>query len=161
MRRKPFTVLTRASLVLGMVWVAATRGAGAPAPALLKDIAMSERASGSEVLLRIEGEYSFRPAQASEHAIVIDLVGVKAGPIPASHEWDGSVLAGYHLTSYIDAANQPVVRVEVATKHLDPFKVERHGQALRVLFGQGGAAGAHLKFTSLCYAQPQKTSVSS
>src|SRR2546427_18955 len=142
MRRKPFTVLTRASLVLGMVWVAATRGAGAPAPALLKDIAMSERASGSEVLLRIEGEYSFRPAQASEHAIVIDLVGVKAGPIPASHEWDGSVLAGYHLTSYIDAANQPVVRVEVATKHLDPFKVERQGQSLRVLFGQGPAAGA-------------------
>ena len=142
MRRKPFTVLTRASLVLGMVWAAATRGAGAPAPALLKDIAMSERASGSEVLLRIEGEYSFRPAQASEHAIVIDLVGVKAGPIPASHEWDGSVLAGYHLTSYIDAANQPVVRVEVATKHLDPFKVERQGQSLRVLFGQGPAAGA-------------------
>ncbi len=142
MRRKPFTVLTRASLVLGMVWVAATRGAGAPAPALLKDIAMSERASGSEVLLRIEGEYSFKPAQASEHAIVIDLVGVKAGPIPASHEWDGSVLAGYHLTSYIDAANQPVVRVEVATKHLDPFKVERQGQSLRVLFGQGPVAGA-------------------
>ncbi len=142
MKRKGILLLTRVWLILAMVSAASINGRAAPSYAALKGISVSAPGSGNELLLRIEGEYSFKTVQATEDTIFIDLAGVKAEGVAKNAQWSGGLLVGYRLLQYTDATHQPVVRVQVEMKHRELFQVERDRGGLRVLFAGSSPASA-------------------
>jgi type IV pilus assembly protein PilQ len=142
MRRKAFTLLMKAGLILGMVSIAAICGRGAPTEALLKTVEVSGGASGSELWLGIEGAYSFKTVQATDDTLFIDVMGTKIAGVAESRQWGSGLLTGYHLLHYTDETRQPVVRVQVEMKHQEHFTVQRESAGLRVFFGQAGAASS-------------------
>lgn len=141
MRRKPFILLTRAGLILGVVCLASLGGSGAQTQALLKAVRVYGQGAESELWLGVEGGYSFKAIQATDGTVFIDLMGARVAGVPQSRQWTDGLLTGYHLLQYTDAAHQPVVRVQVEVKHSEPFTTQRESEGLRVRFGMMGAAG--------------------
>lgn len=113
MRRKAILTLTMIWLTLGMVSVAQSRLVAASPQASLKAVTTVGPASANQLLLRIEGEYSFQAVQATADTVLVDLTGVRASGVARDGQWAGGVLSGYHLVQYTDASGQPVVRVQV------------------------------------------------
>lgn len=108
--------------------------------ATLEAVAVSAPPFDNELVLRIEGEYTFRAIQATDETVFVDLKGVKAGRVPKSGQWPGRLVTGYRLLEYTGPAGQSVVRVQVEIKHHEPFRLDRDGTALRLLFGQNPPA---------------------
>jgi len=136
MRRKAFTLLTKASLILGVVSVAGLGGRAAPAAAVLKAVQITGQASGAELWMGIEGDFSFQTIQATDDTVFVDLTGVQTAGVPSSRDVAGSLLTGYRLLQYTDSAHRSVVRVEVELKHSEAFTAEKEKAGLRVLFGK-------------------------
>lgn len=142
MKRQAIVLLTMIWLVLGMVSVLAVGATAALPTATLKAIAVPNPSSGRELLLRIEGECPFKTVQTAEGTLFIELKGAKAVGIPKAGQWSRGLLSGYRLVQYTDASGQPVVRVQVETKHQEPFSVQREHAGLRLVFGSGGSTSA-------------------
>ncbi len=140
MKRNCLLSMTMRWLILGIVFASASLGKPATPQATLKAVAVSGPASRSELVLRIEGGYSFRTFQAAEDIIFVDLKGVKVGRVSPHAEWSGGLVQGYRLLPFTDASGQSVVRVQVEMKHREPFTVRQDGAGLRMLFGQNSAA---------------------
>jgi type IV pilus assembly protein PilQ len=86
--------------------------------------------------MRVDGSYTYKSVQAAPDALFIDLAGAKLGGVPRSGLWVNPLMSGYKLLPYEDASGQSVVRVQVDTKQVSPFAVQRQGSTLRVIFGQ-------------------------
>lgn len=142
MRRNPIFLLTLTWLMFGMVSaVAGQQNAGPPGP-LLRDIVLSGGAWGHELLLRIEGKYSFKAIQATDTTVLVDLKGVRAGGVSKTAQWPSGALTGYRLLQYTDAGRQPVVRVQVDMKRPAPFRVLQERAGLRLIFPESPANSA-------------------
>ncbi len=140
MRRKAILTLTMIWLTLGMVFVAQSRLVAASPQASLKAVTTVGPASANQLLLRIEGEYSFQAVQATADTVLVDLTGVRASGVARDGQWAGGVLSGYHLVQYTDASGQPVVRVQVNLTRSAPFKIRQEAAGLRLLVGPESSA---------------------
>ena len=120
----------------------AGRAPAIPAPATLKSITVTDPSVGKEVLLRIDGEYSFRTIHTPEGALYVDLQDVVAGGISRFAHWSSGLLAGYQLLDCTDARGEPVLRVEIQTRGPEPLIAERESSGLRLLLGQSPPASS-------------------
>ena len=102
----------------------------------MKSVTLSASPTGTELVLRVDGVYSYKTVQASPDTLFIDLAGAKAEGVARSQQWVNPVFSGYKLLPYQDASGQPVVRVQVDTKQAGPFVVQKDGSKLRLLFGR-------------------------
>jgi len=135
MRRKAIVLVTMTWLILGMVCVAQSRQTTASPQASLEAVTVADPGSGSQLLLRIEGRYTFQAVQATADTVLVDLKGVKASGVARDGRWATGLLSGYHVLQYTDASGQPVVRVQLNLKRPEAFKVRQEGAGLRLLFG--------------------------
>jgi len=142
MRRQAITLLTVTWLMLGIVTTPGSRLWAASGTATLQSVALSASPTGTELVLRVDGAYSYKTVQASPDTLFIDLAGAKAEGVARSQEWVNPAFSGYKLLSYKDAMGQPIVRVQVDTKQAQPFTVQKDGAKLRLLFGKGQIVNA-------------------
>ncbi|HMD87460.1 MAG TPA: type IV pilus secretin PilQ [Terriglobia bacterium] len=137
MRRQAIVLLTVIWLMLGIAPTPGGRVWAASQAATLKSVALSTSPTGTELVLRVDGIYSYKTVQVSPDTLFIDLAGAKAEGLARSQQWVNPVFSGYKLLPYRDASGQPVVRVQVDTKQANPFVVQKDDSKLRLLFGKG------------------------
>jgi len=142
MKRQAMVLLTTAWLILGIALTPGGRAWAASPAATLKSVALSATPTGTELVLRVDGIYSYKTVQASPDTLFIDLAGAKAEGLAHSQQWVNPVFSGYKLLPYRDASGQPVVRVQVDTKQANPFVVQKEGSKLRLVFGNGLSVSA-------------------
>jgi type IV pilus assembly protein PilQ len=140
MRRLSTLWLAMIWLVAGMPQALAGRPSAIPARATLKSITATDPSVGKEVLLQIDGEYSFKTLHTPEGAFCVDLLGVTLGGVSPSAQWANGLLAGYQLVEFMDSGGEPVLRVEVQTRGPEPLIAERGSSGLRLLLGQSAPA---------------------
>ncbi len=142
MRRQAIVLLTMTWLMLGITPAPGGRAWAASEAATLKSVTLSARPTGTELVLRVDGIYSYKTVQASPDTLFIDLAGAKAEGLARSQQWANPVFSGYKLLPYQDASGQPVVRVQVDMKEAGPFVVQKDGSKLRLIFGRSHSVGA-------------------
>ncbi|MGD0920294.1 MAG: type IV pilus secretin PilQ [Terriglobia bacterium] len=135
MRRKAILSLTMTWLILGMASVAQSRQTSALPQASLKAVTTAGPVSANQLLLRIEGKYSFQAVQATADTVLVDLKGVRVDGVARDGQWATGLLSGYHLLQFTDANGQPVIRVQVNLKGPEPFTLRQEPAGLRLLFG--------------------------
>ena len=136
MRRQAIVLLTMIWLMLGMAPAPERHAWAASEGATLRAVTVSASPTGQELVMRVDGSYTYKSVQAAPDALFIDLAGAKLGGVPRSGLWVNPLMSGYKLLPYQDASGQSVVRVQVDTKQVSPFAVQRQGSTLRVIFGQ-------------------------
>ena len=136
MRRQAIVLLTMIWLMLGMAPASGGHAWAASEGATLRAVTVSASPTGQELVMRVDGSYTYKSVQAAPDALFIDLAGAKLGGVPRSGFWVNPLESGYKLLPYEDASGQSVVRVQVDTKQVSPFAVQRQGSTLRVIFGQ-------------------------
>jgi type IV pilus assembly protein PilQ len=136
MRRQAIVLLTMIWLMLGMAPAPGRHAWAASEGATLRAVTVSASPTGQELVMRVDGSYTYKSVQAAPDALFIDLAGAKLGGVPRSGLWVNPLMSGYKLLPYEDASGQSVVRVQVDTKQVSPFAVQRQGSTLRVIFGQ-------------------------
>jgi type IV pilus assembly protein PilQ len=142
MRRKAILSLTVIWLILGTISPAQSRSQAALPQASLKAVALTDPASPHQLLLRIEGGFSFNTVRATSDAVLIDLHGVRASGVARDGQLSGDLLGGYHILQYADAKGRPVVRVQVNLKRAEVVKVHRDPAGLRLVFGEAAQSGS-------------------
>jgi type IV pilus assembly protein PilQ len=136
MRREYLRSMAMRGLILGLLCATAGFGVAAAPPATLKAVSINKPAAGEELILRIEGDYSFRAFQTSQDTVLIDLMGVEAGNVPAQGEWTSGMLKGYSLLQYTNAAHVPVTHLRLSLTRQAPFHAEQTAEGLRLAFGE-------------------------
>ncbi len=136
MKRKAIVLLTVTGLMLGIVFTPRSRTWAAAAAATLKSITLSASPSGPELVLDVDGTYSFKTVQARPDTLFIDLTGARVGGMVLSQDWEDPVFSGYKLMPYQGASGQTVVRVQVDTNQASALVVQQDGSRLRVLSGK-------------------------
>lgn len=116
-------------MVTGLPQSHAAHPAAIPAQAIVKGVEVADSSAGKEILLRIDGHYTFRTIQTPEGKVYIDVQGAKIG---TKH------LAGCHLIEYRDANGHPVVRVEILALSQEPLMVKQEASGLRLQFAPAG-----------------------
>jgi type IV pilus assembly protein PilQ len=129
-------------LVAGMPPALAGRPSMIAARATLKSIAVTDPSLGKEVLLQIDGEYTFKTMRTAQGALDVDLLGVGLGAVSPSAHWANGLLAGYQLLEFTDASGAPVLRVEVQTRGQGALIAERESSGLRLRLGQSTPASS-------------------
>ena len=142
MRRQAIVLLTVTWFVLGIVPTPRSRAWAASEAATLKSVTLSVSPTGTELVLRVEGDYSYRTVQASPDTLFIDLAGATAAGVARSQQWVNPVFSGYKLLQYRDASGQPVVRVQLDTKQAEPFVVQKQGSKMRLAYGMTAPTSA-------------------
>jgi type IV pilus assembly protein PilQ len=135
MRRQAIVLLTMIWL-LGIAPGPGGHAWAASEGAILRAVTISASPTGQELVMRVDGSYTYRSVQAAPDAQFIDLVGARLGSVPRSAVWANPLISGYKLLQYEDAAGESVVRVQVDTKQISPFAVQREGSTLRLTFAQ-------------------------
>jgi type IV pilus assembly protein PilQ len=136
MRRAYLRKSAISGLILGVLCAVAGLAVAAAPRATLKGVSLTAPPAGEGVLLRIEGDYSFRAVQATNNAIFVDLMGVAAGEVAPEGAWSQGTLKGYSLLQYSNAAQLPVVHVQLELSKFSPFKTERTADGLQLVFGE-------------------------
>ncbi len=135
MRRKAFVLLTVVGLMLGAMVTSGSRARAASEAATLKSITLSSSPGGAEMVLRVDGDYTYKAVQAGPNALFVDLAGANADGIASSQHWANPAFSGYKLLTFKGASGQPMVRVQVETKHPDTLVAVRDGSKLRLVNG--------------------------
>ena len=136
MRRKAIILLTVTWLMLGIVTTPGSRAWAASAAATLKSVSLSANPTGTELVLNVEGAYTYKTVQASPDTLFIDLAGARVKGVARNQQWANPVFSGYKLLAYQDAAGQPVVRIQLDTKQAQPFVVQKDSASLRLVYGK-------------------------
>jgi type IV pilus assembly protein PilQ len=108
----------------------------------LKSVTLSTSPKGTDVVLRVDGIYSYKTVPATPDTLCIDLTGVKADGVARSRQWVNPIFSGYKLLSYEDASGQPVVRIQVDKKQADNLVLLKDSARLRVRYAQSPAPRA-------------------
>ncbi|MGO8786742.1 MAG: type IV pilus secretin PilQ [Terriglobia bacterium] len=142
MRRQAMVVLTVTWLMLGIVPTPGGRTWAASDAAILKSVTPAVSPTGAELVLRVDGIYSYKTVQASPETLFIDLAGAKAELPATSQQWVNPVFTGYKLLTYQNLSGKPVVRVQVGTKQAGTFVAQKDDTKLRLVFGKGKNVGS-------------------
>src|SRR5579862_1754201 len=137
MRRKAIILLAVAWLMLGIVTSPGSRAWAASETATLKSVTLATSPASAELVLHVNGVYSYKTLQASPHTLFIDLAGAEINGPARTQQWTNALLSGYKLLPFQDASGQPVVRVQVDTKQVQPFVVRKEDSGLRLVYGNG------------------------
>jgi type IV pilus assembly protein PilQ len=140
MRRKAVLSLTVFCLILGMAAIATGGEHPASARASLKAVTLAGPPAGGDVLLRIEGDYSYRTIRATDSAVWVDLQGARVADAVKAGHWTGSPVEGYRVLQYTDANGQPIVRVQFDMRGDGPVTAKKDAAGLHVLFAAVGQA---------------------
>jgi type IV pilus assembly protein PilQ len=140
MRRLSTIWLAMTWLVAGMPHALAGHPSAIPARATLNSIMVADSPVGKEILLQIDGEYSFKTVHTPEGALYVELQGPRIGRVSPSAHWASGLLAGYQLLEYTDASGEPVVRVEIQTRGPESLMAVQESSGLRLLLGQSAPA---------------------
>ena len=140
MRRLSTLWLAMTWMLVGMPQALAPHPPEIPARASLNSITVADSPVGKEILLQIDGEYSFQTVREPEGALCVELHGPRIGTLSPSAHWAKGPLAGYQLIEYTDANGRPVVRMEIQTRGSAPLSAERGSSGLRLLLGQSAPA---------------------
>jgi type IV pilus assembly protein PilQ len=135
MKRQAIVLLTVTWVVLVLVAPIGSR-AWEGDLAVLQSVTLSTGPTGTELVLGVEGFYTYGISQSSPETLNIDLAGTKVGGVPPSQPWESPVFAGYHIVPLQNANGQPVVRVQVGTKRAESFVIQKDGSNLRLIFGE-------------------------
>ena len=141
MKRKAIVLLAVTGLMLGIVCTPASRTWAASAAATLKSITVSASPTGPQLVLDVDGTFSFTTLQSSPRTLFIDLAGARMGGMVRSQDWADPVFSGYRLMPYQGGSGQTVMRVQVDTNHPCPLVVQQDGSRLRVFPGKGQLVG--------------------
>jgi type IV pilus assembly protein PilQ len=144
MRRKAIVLLTVTWVMLGIVTTPKSSAWAAPEAATLESVTLSATPTGTELVLRVNGIYSYKTVQASPDTLFIDLAGANIKRAVRSQQWVNPVFSGYKLLAFQDASGQPVVRVQVDTKQVQPFVVQKDSSGLRLLCGNSLPSSAEV-----------------
>jgi hypothetical protein len=142
MRRLSTVWLAMTWLVAGMPQTLASRPLAIPARATLRAVEVVDSPAGKEILLQIDGQYSFKTIHTPEGANYVDVQGARIGSISHSAHWGSGLLAGYQLMEYTDASGYRVVRVEIQTRGAEPPVAVQERSGLRLLLRQVGPASS-------------------
>ncbi len=142
MRRKGSVLLTVIGLVLGMVVIPGSRARAASDAAAVKSVTLSTGSKGTELDVRVDGDFTYKTVQAGTDTLFIDITNAKADGITRSQQWANPVFGGYKLMSFTDASGEPVVRVQVDTKLPNSFVAFKDGAKLRLINGMGSGPNA-------------------
>ncbi len=135
MRRKAFVLLTVVVVMLGVMVTSASPAWAASNVAALKSITLSASPKGTVLVLRVDGDYSYKAVQGGPDALFVDLAGTKADGVARSQQWADPAFSGYKILTLKGASGQPMVRVQVETKHPDTLVAVRDGSSLRLVNG--------------------------
>ena len=153
MRRENLRSRAMRGLILGLLCATAGFGVAATPPATLQSVDVNKPGAGDELILRIEGDFSFKAFQASQDTILIDLMGVEAGKVAPQAELKGGVLKSYSLLQYTNAAHTPVTHLRLSLAHSSPFHAEQTAQGLKVAFGEESVPAIAIPATSPAKAE--------
>ncbi|HTS71948.1 MAG TPA: type IV pilus secretin PilQ [Terriglobia bacterium] len=142
MRRIATNLLKVTWLMVGIVPIFVGSIWAAPEPATLKAVTLSARPTGTELLFRVDGTYTYKAVQVSPDTLFIDLAGVRAEGVARSQQWVNPEFSGYKLLSYKDASGAPVVRIQLEMKQAQPFVVRKDGANLELQTGTELSASA-------------------
>jgi type IV pilus assembly protein PilQ len=135
MRRTAILSFTTLWLMLGMVATARSADKSGTTPASLTAVSVAGPTSPHEVILRIEGDYSYHTTRATGDTVLVDLRGVKVVGVAKDGQLSGGIVTDYHLLQYMDASGQPVVRVQLNLKQPETLRASREAAGLRLAFG--------------------------
>ena len=144
MRRKAIVLLTVAWLMLGIVTTPKSSAGADSEAAALKSVTLFASPTGTELVLSVNGIFSYKTVQASPATLFIDLEGATIKGAPRNQQWTNPILSGYKLLAYQDASGQPVVRVHVDTKQVQTFVVRKDSSGLRLQYGEGLPSSAEV-----------------
>ena len=142
MKRHASALLTITWLMAGMVSLTVGGARAAAEVATLKSVTLSAHDTSQELVLLLDGPYTYKTVQAAPNALFIDVAGAQAAGFPHHGVWSNPSLAGYKILQYQDASGQPVVRVEVDTTRAEPFVARQDAKSLRLVFGDASPLGA-------------------
>jgi type IV pilus assembly protein PilQ len=142
MRRKAILSLTVMWLILGTVSLVQSRDQAALPQASLQAVTLAGPGSSHQLLLRIEGAYTFNTVRATSDAVLIDLHGVRATGVARDGRLAGDLFSGYHVLQYTDAQGRPVVRVQVNLKRPEVVETQRDPAGVRLVFGGEGQSAS-------------------
>lgn len=135
MKRQAIVLLTATWIVLGLVAPLGSR-AWEGDLAVLKSVTLATGSTGTELVLGVEGFYTYGTSQSSPDTLNIDLAGAEAGGVVRSQQWQSPVFADYHIVPLQNANGQPVIRVQVGMKRAEPLVIQKDGSNLRLIFGE-------------------------
>ncbi len=136
MRRTAIHSLMMIGLILGIVSPASLGAASAPS-AKLTAISTGGAASAHELMLRIDGDYSYHTTRATGDTVLLDLTNARVSGVAKGGKLEGSVVSSYHLLQYLDASGKPIVRVQLDLKQAETLQVQRVPTGLKLAFGSG------------------------
>jgi type IV pilus assembly protein PilQ len=164
MNRKHTNFLT--GLVLATVFMA-TAGFGKDAPALgtLKAISGSGSTPGNELVLSIDGKYTYALVPASANCLFVDLRGVRVGELAKTGQWSQGTVSGYRLLQFTGTSGESVVRVQLDMKGTVKPVVRQETSGLRLTFGPSASLASLATSTPVAPAAqsasgPSRTKVS-
>jgi type IV pilus assembly protein PilQ len=123
-------------LVAGLPHALAGHPSPFPTPATLKSITVTDVPMGKEVLLQVDGKYTFHASDTVQGVVYVDLVDTNLGSVPASPRWEKGPVVGYQLREFKQPSGDPTVRVEIQTRSLQSFSTQQGDSGLRLLFAQ-------------------------
>jgi type IV pilus assembly protein PilQ len=135
MRRTAILSFTTLWLMLGLVSTALGAEKPGSSPASLKAVSITSPTSPHEVILRIDGDYSYHTTRATGDTVLVDLRGVKVAGVAKDGKLGGGIVTDYHLLQYMDSSGQPVVRVQLNLKQPESLRAYREAGGLRLAFG--------------------------
>jgi type IV pilus assembly protein PilQ len=139
MKRKLVRSMAMSGLLLGMLSFLGQIAGAAMQPATLTGLELRKAGASEELILHIEGEYSFKAYQASQDSTLIDLMGVRAGNVAAQGDLAGAVVKDYSLLQYTNAAHVDVTHLTFSLSQRAPFHVQQAADGLHVAF-EGSAS---------------------
>jgi type IV pilus assembly protein PilQ len=135
MRRTAILSITTTWVLLGLMTAAYGQGKPSATPASLKAVASAGPAQPNDVLLRIQGDYTFHTTRATGDTVLVDLRGVRVAGVAKDGKLESGVATDYHLLQYMDASGAPVVRVQLNLREAATLRAVREAGGLRLVFG--------------------------
>jgi len=142
MRRKVILSLTTIWLMVGMASITPSLGAKDPPLASLKAVGAASPTSSNEVVLRIDGDYTYHTTRATGDTVLVDLKNVKTSGVAKDGVFRTGVVKDYHLLQYLDASGRPVVRVQLNLTQPEAVTAERGTDGLKLVFAPAGTSVA-------------------
>ncbi len=138
MRRKVILSLTAIWLMVGMGSITPSLGAKDSPLASLRAVGAASPTSSNEVVLRIDGEYTYHTTRATGDTVLVDLKNVKVSGVAKDGAFRTGVVKDYHLLQYLDASGRPVVRVRLNLTQPETVTAERGAEGLKLVFAPAG-----------------------
>lgn len=142
MKRKVILSLTAIWLMVGMASITSSLGAKDSPLASLKAVGAANPTSSNELVLRIDGDYTYHTTRATGDTVLVDLKNVKVSGVAKDGVFRTGVVKDYHLLQYLDASGRPVVRVQLNLAQTETVTAERGPDGLKLVFAPAGTSVA-------------------